>query len=216
VLDTLKRIIYWSLRPAVWLLLRVLPLDDPWERLAYRVPVRSYGLGAKHDFGWYFEGETSVTVATLEDVQDWLIACSYVRDPELFHEEDFWQHPTTFERLRQGDCEDHALWAWRKLVELGYDADLVSGRCLPWDPKVAGADRGHVWVVFRKDGDAYLFESVAKSRDRMIRPLSDVAVKYRPEFGVDRSRQRFAFNGFLLTWRDREFGVRNRESRRSA
>jgi hypothetical protein len=57
VLDTLKQIIYWSLRPAVWLLLRVLRLTTPGSELAYRVPVRSYGLGAKHDFGWYFEGE---------------------------------------------------------------------------------------------------------------------------------------------------------------
>src|SRR5690348_3236184 len=46
--------------------------------------------------------------------------CEYVRDP--VHERDFWQHPKTFEQLRKGDCEDHALWAWRKLTELGISA----------------------------------------------------------------------------------------------
>jgi hypothetical protein len=45
----------------------------------------------------------------------------------LFGEADFWQHPSTFERLRTGDCEDFAVWAWRKLIELGYDVDLVAG-----------------------------------------------------------------------------------------
>jgi hypothetical protein len=132
-----------------------------------------------------------VKVATLEDVQDWLIACSYVRDPELFHEEDFWQHPTTLSGCDRAIARISTL-GLAQTCRARIRRRLVSGRCLPWDPKVDGADRGHVWVVFRKDGDAYLFESVAKSRDRMIRPLSDVAVKYRPEFGVDRSRQRFA------------------------
>ncbi len=212
MISILRRILYWSTRPALRLVLMVLPVDDPWARFEYRVPVRRYGLGAKHDFGWYLEGDSSVAIASIDEIQEWLLSCEYVRDPELFHEADFWQHPTTFERLRQGDCEDHALWAWRKLLELGYDADLVSGRCLPWSPDASDAQRGHVWVVFRKDGDAYLFETVAKSRDGMIRRLADVASAYRPEFGVDRLRNRYAFNGFLLTLRDREFGVRRAES----
>src|SRR5205085_1473130 len=68
-------------------------------------------------FAWYFEGQSAVTVGSVDDVCEWLLECEYVHDPELFHEPDFWQHPRTFERLRKGDCEDHALWAWRKLVE---------------------------------------------------------------------------------------------------
>ena len=205
MLHSLKRIVYWTLRPALRLLLRALPHEDPWGRLEYRVPVSTYGAGAKHDFDWYFEGDSQVTTADLDAVCEWLLSCEYVRDPDLFNESDFWQHPRTFERLRRGDCEDHALWAWRKLVELGYDADLVSGRCLPWTPGDAH-ERSHVWVIFRRDGDVFLLEAVAKDRGRIVRPLPEVAAKYRPEYGVDHKRQRFTFNGVLDTMRDREFG----------
>jgi hypothetical protein len=174
----------------------------------YRVPVSRYGLGSRHDFSWYFEGESLVRIASLDEVQDWLLSCEYVHDDELFHEPDFWQHPRTFERLRRGDCEDHALWAWRKLIELGYEAELVSGRCLPWNPKDPTAHRGHVWVTFTSEGNRFLFETATKTKEQMIRPLTDAAAGYRPEFGVDHRRQRFAFNGYLDTLREREFGVK--------
>ena len=205
MLVLLRRILYWSVRPAWRLLLRAMPADDPWQRVEYRVAVGRYGAGSKHDFGWYFEGESIVSVRTVDELQEWLLGCEYVQDPELFNEADFWQHPRTFERVRRGDCEDHALWAWRKMLELGYDADLVSGRCLPWQPGVAGAERAHVWVIFRRDGQQYLLETVAKTRDRMIRRLEEAKADYRPEFGVDRNRQRFTFNGAIQTMRDREF-----------
>jgi hypothetical protein len=189
--------------------LRNLTSEDPWERVDIKVPLRSYGLGSVNDFAWYFEGDSSVTVATIDDIQQWLLACEYVRDPDLFNEADFWQHPRTFEQIRRGDCEDHALWAWRKLIELGYDADLVAGRSLPWVP--GRHERGHAWVVFRHEGETYLFETATKSRAHMVRPLSTVASGYRPEFGVDRTRTRFAYNGVLITMREREFGTGSAE-----
>jgi hypothetical protein len=213
VLSALSRILYWTLRPAWRLILRVLPHEDPWTRLQYRVPVHRYGLGAKHDFAWYFEGDSGVSAENIGDVCDWLLSCEYVRDPELFHEADFWQHPRTFEQLRRGDCEDHALWAWRKLVELGYDADLVSGRQLPWDPDDPRDQGGHVWVIFRHNGEQFLFETVAKDRHRMVGLLTEAAHRYRPEFGVDRNRERFAFNGVLHSMRDRELGVKRVSAR---
>ncbi len=33
-----------------------------------------------------------------------------------------------FRGKRRGDCKDHALWAWRKLNELGIAAELVCGQ----------------------------------------------------------------------------------------
>ena len=205
MLFALRRLLYWSVRPAWRLVLRIMPAGDPWQRIEYRVPISRYGAGSNHDFSWYFEGESLVEVQTLDELQDWLLGCEYVRDPELFNEADFWQHPRTFEQLRRGDCEDYALWAWRKLLELGYDADLVSGRCLPWKPGVSDAERGHVWVVFRRDGESYLLETVAKKREHMVRLLEQVKGNYRPEYGVDRDRQRYAFAGLLHTMREREF-----------
>jgi hypothetical protein len=205
MIAALRRILYWSIRPAWRLLLRFMPADDPWQRVEYRVPVGRYGFGSRHDFDWYFEGKSLVSVGSLDEVREWLLGCEYIQDEELFHEADFWQHPRTFERLRRGDCEDHALWAWRKLLELGYDAELVSGRFLPWQPGVRDREGGHVWVVFRRDGRTYLLEAASKTPERVIRPLDDVKTKYRPEYGVDRHRRRFAFNGALHTMRDREF-----------
>jgi hypothetical protein len=211
---SIRPALYWTLRPLWRLLLRVVPVDDPWRRVDYRVPVRHFGAGANHDFDWYFEGECRVPVTSIEDVQDWLLECEYVHDPELFHEPDFWQHPRTFERLKRGDCEDHALWAWRRLLELGYDAEFVSGRCLPWTPGSADGEGGHAWVIFRRDGATYLFEAAAKTKGQMVRPLTEASDEYRPEYGVDCHRQRFAFNGILLTMREREFGIRESDPRR--
>ena len=204
---TVRRIAYFLLRPGWRLLVRVLPREDPWGRVDHRIPLRHFGAGARHGFEWYFEGESAVQAKTIDDVLEWLVKCEYVSDLELFHERDFWQHPRTFEKLRRGDCEDHALWAWRKLVEIGIDADFVSGRSLPWQPNVEGGQRGHAWVIFRDNGQTFLLESVAKAKERMVRPLTDAGSQYRPEFGVDRNRKRFAFNGYFLTLREREFGV---------
>ena len=191
----IRRFLSKILTPALRALSRLMPPDDPWERFAYRVPPHAFGSGNHHDFSWYLEGESHVPVASLDDVQEWLLGCVYVKDPELFREADFWQHPTTFERLRQGDCEDHALWAWRKLVELGADVELISGRTRGDDGSLGG---GHVWVLLRENGDTFVLEATAKSKDRMLRPLAEVRARYLPSFGVDRSSQRFAYNGYLV------------------
>jgi hypothetical protein len=208
VLDLLRQTLAWCFRPAWWLFLRLVPVKDPWERLEIRLPATRYGTGSRHEFGWYLEGESAVAVASLHELQDWLLGCAYVGDPDLFHEADYWQHPGTFEQIRRGDCEDHAIWTWRKLLEMGVDADLVAGRRLPWDPRAECDQRGHMWIVFRTGGESFLLETVEKRRDRMIRPLRDVAASYRPELGVDRTRTRFTFNGYLLTARERRFGAR--------
>jgi hypothetical protein len=176
---------------------------DAWGRSGYGVPPGAFGSGHQHDFSWYFEGESAVSVESVEDVQTWLLTCEYVNDQALFNEPDFWQHPRTFEQLRRGDCEDHALWAWRKLVELGLDADLVSGSVLQRDGEAP--DRGaHVWVVLRQEGQTFLFETVAKAKDRMLQPLDAHRARYRPEFGVDRNRRPFAFNGAVAAFREQQ------------
>ncbi|HXW05204.1 MAG TPA: hypothetical protein VD833_08230 [Vicinamibacterales bacterium] len=79
-------------------------------------------------FRWYYEGQRTVQVGTVDDVCRWLAECQYLSDDELFNETDFWQHPRTFENLCKGDCEDHALWAWTKLVEFGHQAELFVGQ----------------------------------------------------------------------------------------
>jgi len=202
---TARGLLFWPLRPLWRLVLRGVSVADPWERINYRVPVKRYGAGSIHDFAWYFEGASGIATSNVDDIQEWLLGCEYVSDPDLFRVPDYWQHPRTFEQIRRGDCEDHAIWAWRKLVELGIDADLIEGRCLPWTPREPSDDRGHVWVVFRRNGQAFLFETTCKVKHAMITPLAEMSRKYRPELGVDRNRKSFAFAGALLTIREREF-----------
>ena len=169
------------------------------------VPVQRYGPGSIHDFAWYFEGASGVTTSSVDDIQDWLVGCEYVSDPDLFRVADYWQHPRTFEQIKRGDCEDHAIWAWRKLIELGYDADLVEGRFLPWAPGRPDGDRTHVWVIYRRDGQSFLLEATCKVKNNMVRSLADATSRYRPELGVDRNRKTYAFAGAILTMREREF-----------
>lgn len=157
------------------------------------MPVRQFGRGSWHPFPWYFEGESRVQVASVEDVCDWLLGCTYVSDDDLFHESDYWQHPSTFERIRQGDCEDYALWAWRKLVELGLEAELMSGI---WQPAGDTAE-GHVWVRFRHQGRDYILETVTSSRSAMVRPVDEVRSEYVPHAGVDERFLQHAYYGYF-------------------
>jgi hypothetical protein len=104
------------------------------------------------------------------------------------------------------------MWAWRKLIELGYDADLVSGRLTGLDATSAGSG-GHVWVLFRRNGETFILEATAKAKEQMLRTLVQARAEYIPSVGVDRTRKRFAYNGLLLTLKDRQ---PPRPSRRTA
>jgi hypothetical protein len=194
----ISRLLVRLLAPLANLLVPNAPVDDPWARSSAELPTRAFGRGSVRDFRWYFERESDVRVTSIDEVCDWLLGCTYVSDRELFNEPDFWQHPGTFERLRQGDCEDHALWAWRKLVELGVDAELVAGR---WDVTRDDAAH-HAWVVYREGGTEFVLESVARSRAAMVRPLAEVRRQYRPHAAVNARFETTAFAGAILTMRE--------------
>ena len=167
---------------------------DPWERLAGQAPVGAFGPGAQREFAWYLAGESTVRVQSGSDVRDWLLGCEYVRDEHQFAEGDVWQHPCDFERGRRGDCEDYALWAWRKFLELGYEAELVVGRCAGVE-----ADGRHAWVVVRLGTERYLVEATARGPDGMIRPLAQVRAEYVPECGVGADLRPFLYGGSRLS-----------------
>jgi hypothetical protein len=160
------------------------------------VPVGAFGPGSRLNFDRYFDGESSVHVESIDEIVEWLGHCDYVSDADLFKEPDLWQHPGSFEQLRRGDCEDFSLWAWRKLAEIGIEAEFYVGRVL-WGEQ-PGPDRQHSWVVYRADGTDFLFEPAAGIRQRMIRPLSDVMGEYIPHFAIDRHLVTFAFAGCVL------------------
>ena len=100
---------------------------DPWTWTRHPVPLWMFGPGCVKDFAWYLEGESRVAVADLDGLCRWLAGCAYVSDESLFRTDDYWQHPATFEQIRKGDCDDHALWAWRKLAALGYESEFMVG-----------------------------------------------------------------------------------------
>jgi len=187
----------WSLRRVLSSVLqfaaRLAGRESPWDRVPMRVPASVFGPGSRQPFDKYFEGESRVRVASIDDIVAWLRTCEYVSDLELFRERDFWQHPAVFETRRRGDCEDFALWAWRKLAELGIAAEFCVGRVICDDrPEV---DRQHAWVVYHVDGTAFLFEPAAHTLSSMIRPLADVMGEYVPHFAVDHRFDTYAFAG---------------------
>jgi hypothetical protein len=172
---------------------RLVGRESAWERLAMPVPATVFGPGSQRPFASYFEGESSVQVASIDDIVAWLQGCEYVTDLEQFNQRDFWQHPAAFEQLRRGDCEDFALWAWRKLAEVGIDAEFCVGRVICVDrPEI---DRQHAWVVYRLDGAAFLFEPAAHTPANMIRPLADAMAEYVPHFAVNHRFDTSAFVG---------------------
>jgi hypothetical protein len=186
--ESLRRLV----SPVLRLAARLVGRESAWERVTIRVPPSVFGPGSRRPFADYFEGASCVPVRSIDDIVAWLQTCEYVSDPELFHERDFWQHPRTFEKLRRGDCEDFALWAWRKLAEIGIDAEFCVGRVICDDrPDVA---RQHAWVVYRVAGTAFLFEPAARTRTRMIRSLEDAMAEYVPHFAVN---HRFDTNAFV-------------------
>ena len=199
----IRRLFGFLTRPLLRQVIRWVPVDDPWERVESRFSLQSLGSGARYDFSWFFEGESAVPVGSLHDLRNWLRGCRYVSDPHLFHERDYWQHPRTFEQLKRGDCEDFAIWSWRKLVELGYDADLVFGRCLP-----SGAgERGHAWVIFRQDGVTQVMEPTKARHASWICPLDEARTRYVPHFGITSKRERYAFSGWLLSMKEGWFAT---------
>lgn len=171
----------------------VLPPAGYWHKRESQVPRYTFGKGSKKDFSWYFEGKSKVKVKSLREICKWLAKCEYVRDEDLFLEDDFWQHPVTFEALRKGDCEDHALWAWRKLIELKIPAEFVAGQ---WIERTNGQreETGHAWVNFQDKKMRWnVLECTEKNSLRMIVPFDDAEKRYFPEVSVDGELKTYRF-----------------------
>lgn len=208
-----RRGLGWLLRPLHRLIIRHTTVTDPWAAAStFLIGPNRFGRGSLKPFSWYFEGESTVAVKDVAGICAWLAGCRYVRDADLFREPDYWQHPLTFEQVRKGDCEDHALWAWRKLVELGVDAEFFVGQ---WRPE-AEHSGFHAWVVFEKDGSTFVLEPVIKGAEGIVRLLDEVRPEYVPHFSVDAKFKMVARAGLLAYWRDEELARRARKRGRVA
>jgi len=163
--------------------------SDPWECLHLACAPLAFGAGSHRAFAEYFQGTSRILVRSLSEICAWLAGCECLPDHALFFQDDFWQHPLTFEQIRKGDCEDHALWAWRKLAEIGIPARFAAGR---W--------KGipHAWVVLEDPKHPCVLESTAKT-DPLIRPLDpSTRSEYCPALSVDHGFRTFVHAGYPL------------------
>jgi hypothetical protein len=135
-------------------------------------------LGNTHPWRRYFNRPLKTRPHSLADIETFLIKCRYRSDRETRNRLDYWEPPDQFEARKVGDCEDHAIWAWRQLDDLGYRSRLVLGH---WGCC-------HAWIHIFVNGRAYLLETTQKHRG-----FPDVG-SYQPWWSVERIEgQSFAF-----------------------
>ncbi len=135
--------------PPVFMITELTGGEDAWLGKKQR----HANLGNTHPWNRYFNRLLDTKPDTLADIERFLKGCKYRSDQETRSQEDFWEPPDQFEKRRSGDCEDHAIWAWRQLYDLGFRSRLVLGTCF---------DRGHAWVHLFVNGRCYLLEATQK------------------------------------------------------
>lgn len=119
----------------------------------------------------YLSQPLSKQMKDINEMHLFLKSCKYVSDREQFNQEDYWTPPEEFEKTRKGDCDCFALWAWRTMLEMGYDARYVVG--------ISGKyGEGHAWVTFEKNGTHFLIEPLASLFGKRLPSLSTVT--YHP------------------------------------
>ena len=136
---------------------------------------RRKGLHPTFPMGRYISQPVSIQCSTMGDVRIFLSSCRYVSDKELFDKIDYWQPPEEFEKRKKGDCEDFALWTWRQLLSMGYDARFVGGSAGRY-----GA--GHAWVEYFQDGKCFLLEPLCCRVGYTMPRLS--TMRYQPRISV--------------------------------
>jgi len=145
------------------------------SRNAYRMKgVNRVHLPIPQLFRGYLDAKLTVSVRDFAGVFAWLRDCRYVRDQERYGRSDLWLHPEDFEKLREGDCEDHALWAWVQLVRQGTSARFTVGK---WNG-------GHAWVTLFEEAGLRIFETTQKNPAYEPHPW-DGHPEYIPTWSID-------------------------------
>ncbi len=105
-------------------------------------------------FSWerFFRKPLVTSPSNLFEIESFLHSCKYLSDLETRGCDDYWEPPDIFEERKTGDCEDHAIWAWRHLHQMGFKTRLVLG----------GHKGGHAWVHIYVNGRVYLLEATQK------------------------------------------------------
>jgi len=149
---------------------------DGTGRAVFRPSKRRYAkVSPNSPMGRHVSQPLNVLCRDLSEVRQFLMTCRYITDLKQFGRRDYWMPPEEFERRRQGDCDDFALWTWRQLMHLGYPARFVYGRAGRY-----GA--GHAWVTFEQDGRTFIVESLAAWPGSTFPRLS--TLRYQPAVSI--------------------------------
>jgi len=125
--------------------------------------------------GRYISQPLTVKCETIGDIRAFLSSCRYVSDQEQFGKKDYWQAPEEFERTKRGDCDCFALWTWREILTLGFDARFVVGRAGRYG-------QGHAWVQFSKNGKDFIVEPTMARSGYTLPRLE--TLRYHPRISV--------------------------------
>jgi len=130
----------------------------------------------KFPLGRHLTHPLKIQCADLQEVRCFLKNCHYVSDLKQFGVDDYWMPPEQFEKCRQGDCEDFALWVWRQLISMDVkDPRFVTGILQP-------DHRGHAWVTFRQGCRGFLVEATTPRLSAWLPRLQ--AARYVPVISV--------------------------------
>ena len=125
--------------------------------------------------GSFISQPLDVVCRDTDEIRTFLKTCRYVSDREQFGVKDHWMPPEEFENIRRGDCDDFALWTWRQLLGLGYNARFVVG-------SAGRYGIGHAWVSFRVRDRVFIVESLLPRYPRFPRLET---LRYRPIVSVE-------------------------------
>ena len=176
--------------------------DDPFQSIQYNLPYQMFG--SPRPFSSYLSGTSEIEVKTIDDIKNFLAKqCLYKSDRGRFGRLDYWQTPVEFEKNKEGDCEDSALWAWCKLIEMGISAHFVSGVCVYQEKKYIA---GHAWVIFKNNEQWYIFESASKSIEHIVISLEKARNIYYPLCSTDSLMQTYIYPGVGLLSKRPDFG----------
>jgi len=170
-------------------------IPETYDALGRRVSQpfhRRRGIHPTFPMGRYVSQPLAVRCENVGDIRRFLMSCETVTDEEQFGKRDYWLPPEEFERCKKGDCDDFALWTWRQLLSMGYDARIVFGRAGRYGT-------GHAWVMYFEKGKCFLVEPTFRVVGETMPRLS--TIKYKPSFSV-------AWDGKSLSYyahKDRSF-----------
>jgi len=134
--------------------------------------------------GLFLSQPVKVVCRDIDGIRAFLSTCRYVSDQEQFGMRDHWMAPEDFEQTRRGDCDDFALWTWRQLLGLGYNARFVVG-------SAGRYGTGHAWVTFAVGDKTFLVEALLARAGATFPRLS--VLRYRPVVSVEISGTRIRF-----------------------